>query len=167
MKIFFVLFKKILLLYCIIVLNCGIYSFSGSLAPHLNTVAVPLFDNRTVEFGIAEDMTDTVIEEFTRDNTLKIADRSTADILIDATILRVDDRAGAFDANETVQDLKIYVSVNVKCTDQVKDQVLWEERITQWGGYDPSGGPDARLDGLAEAIDKISKDILNKTVAGW
>ena len=167
MKVFFVLLKRILLLYCIIVLNCGIYSFSGSLAPHLKTVAVPLFDNRTVEFGIAEDMTDTVIEEFTRDNTLKIADRSTADILIDATILRVDDRAGAFDANEMVQDVKIYVSVNVKCTDQVKDQVLWEERITQWGGYDPSGGPDARLDGIAEAIDKISKDILNKTVSGW
>jgi len=147
--------------------GCGLYSFSGSLAPHLNTVAVPLFDNRTVEFGLSEQITDTVIDEFTRDNTLKIADRSAADVLVEGTITRLDDRAGAFDAQERVQDLKIYISVSVKCTDQVKNQVMWEERITQWGIYDPAEGPDARLDGISEAIEKISQEVLNKTVSGW
>jgi len=149
--------------------RCGIYSFSGSLAPHLKTVAVPLFDNKTVEYGIAEDITDRVIEEFTRDNSLKIAERSDADILLEGSIIRIQDRAdaGAYDSEERVQDLKIYITVHVKATDQVKRTVMWDERLTQWGSFDPSNGPDARGDGIQEALEKISTEILNKTVSGW
>ncbi|OGC10098.1 hypothetical protein A2V82_10355 [candidate division KSB1 bacterium RBG_16_48_16] len=147
--------------------HCGFYSFSGSVAPHLKTVAIPLFENRTVEFGIAEELTDAVIDEFSRDNTLKISDRALADMLIDGAIVRVDDRAGAFDQSERVQDMKLYLTVSVTCTDQVKREKLWEERITQWGSYDPSEGADARRNGISEAIEKISQEILNKSVSGW
>jgi hypothetical protein len=148
-------------------LRCGLYSFSGSLPPHLKTVAIPLFDNRTAEFAIADDLTERIIKEFTSDNSLKIGERSTADVLVEGAILTLDDRAGAFDANEEVEDFKVYVTVQAKCTDQVKHQKMWEERITQWGSYDPQLGPDSRKDGIAEAITKIGQEILNKTVAGW
>jgi len=147
--------------------GCAFYSFSGSLAPHLKTVAVAQFDNRTAEFGVSEEMTDTLVDEFQRDNSLKIADRNTADVLVEGEIIRVDDRAGAFDQSERVQDFKLYVTVRVKCSDQVKRQPLWEERITQWGSYDPSAGSESRLEGMSEAIGKISQEVLNKTVAGW
>lgn len=168
----FKLYKKFAMgvaIVCLPVLmsSCGFYSFSGSLAPHLNTVAIPLFDDRTAEFGIKEALTDALIEEFTRDNTLKIADRSSADILLEGTIVSVDDRAGAYDQNERVQDVKVYLTVKVKCEDMVKRKLLWEERLTQWGAYDPSLGPDARNEGVEEAIEKLTADILNKTVAGW
>ncbi|MBN2357559.1 hypothetical protein JXO59_15705 [candidate division KSB1 bacterium] len=148
-------------------LSCSYYSFSGSLEPHLKTIAVSPFDNRTAEFGVAEDLNDTVISEFNRDNTLKIADRNAADILIEGTLIQVEDRAGAFDESEQVQDMKVYLSVEIKCTDQVKRQPMWQERLTQWGSYDPALGPDARRDGIAEAVEKLSQDILNKTVANW
>ena len=157
----------IILLFQVVFINCGIYSFKGSLPPHLNSVAIPLFDNRTAEFGVTEEMTDTVIETFTQDGSLKISDRSNADILLEGTITQVSDRTGAFDARETVQDLKIYISVQVKCTDQVKRLIMWEERLTQFGTYDPSQGPDARVDGITDAIEKICEEILNKTVSGW
>ncbi|MBN2001590.1 LptE family protein [candidate division KSB1 bacterium] len=147
--------------------GCGIYSFSGSLAPHLKTVAIPLFENKTVEFGLAEELTDMLVDEFTRDNSLKITEKSAADISVDGSIVRIDDRAGAFNENEQVQDIKIYITVAVKVNDQVKRTLLWEERITQWGGYDPASGPDARVDGITEALEKISQEILNKTVSGW
>ncbi len=159
--------KMIVFLYCCVLGGCGYYSFSGSLAPHLNTVAVPLLDNKTVEFGLAEELTDILIEEFTRDNSLKIADKSTADILVEGSILRIDDRAGAFTADEEVQDIKIYISVSVKVHDQVKRTLLWEERITKWGDYDPDGGPDGREEAIFLALEKVSEEILNKTVSGW
>ncbi|MBN2410949.1 LptE family protein [candidate division KSB1 bacterium] len=152
---------------CLLFLECGFYSFSGSLPSHLKTVAVPLFDNRTAEFGISEELTDMVIEEFNRDGSLKIADRSGADVVLEGSIIRIDDRAGAFTRQEEVQDLKIYLTVKVKCTDQVKRQTMWDERLTQFGTYDPSAGADGRLDAVSEAIEKISEEILNKTVSGW
>lgn len=149
------------------VLSCSYYSLKGSLPPHLRTVAIPLFDNRTAEFGIAETLTDAVIDEFIRDGSLKIADRGAADVLILGSIVSVSDRAGAFDEQETVQDVKVYLSVRVECTDQVKRQAMWEERITQFGSYDPAEGPNGRTNAYEEAFEKISQEILNKTVSNW
>ncbi len=156
-----------LLLTATVFLHCGLYSFSGSLPPHLKTVAVPLFENRTAEFAIAEDLTDAVLREFTRDNSLKIGERGSADVLVEGAVISLEDRAGAFDAAEQVEDFKVYLTVQVLCTDQTKRLKLWEERITQWGSFDPNLGPDSRKDGLSEAMAKISQEILNKTVAGW
>jgi hypothetical protein len=147
--------------------GCGFYSFSGSLPSHLKTVAIPQFDNRTAEFGIAEQMTDQVISEFTRDNSLKIADPADADVLVEGSIVRTEDRAGAFDENESVQDLKVYITVAFKVTDQVEHKTIWEERMTQWGSYDPGQGAQARQDGITEALKKIGQEVLNKTVASW
>jgi len=147
--------------------NCGFYSFSGSLPPHLNTVAIPLIENKTAEFGISEELTDIVIEKFTRDGSLKIADRSDADVLVEGSIIRIDDSAGAFSRDEEVQEIKVNLTVKIKCTDMVKRQVMWDERITLFGSYDPAEGADGRAGAITEAIEKISEEILNKTVSGW
>ncbi len=163
-------FKSIsllLLLGILFVFSCGYYSLKGSLPPHLKTVAIPLFENRTPEFGITETLTDAVIDEFIRDGSLKIVDRSAADVLITGAISSVNDRAGAFDQQETVQDIKVYVSVNIECMDQVKRQKMWGERITQFGAYDPAEGPDGRINAYDDAFEKISQEILNKTVSNW
>ncbi len=149
------------------VLSCGYYSLKGSLPPHLKTVAIPLFENRTPEFGITETLTDAVIDEFVRDGSLKLVDRTAADVLITGTITSVNDRAGAFDQQETVADIKVYVSVSIECLDQVKRQKMWGERITQFGTYDPAEGPDGRTGAYDEAFEKISQEILNKTVSNW
>ena len=157
----------ILLFGILFVLSCGYYSLKGSLPPHLKTVAIPLFENRTPEFGITETLTDAVIDEFVRDGSLQIVDRVGADVVITGTISSVNDRAGAFDQQETVQDIKVYVSVSIECMDQVKRQKMWGERITQFGTYDPAEGPDGRLSAYDEAFEKISQEILNKTVSNW
>ncbi len=150
-----------------LIAGCAYYSVKGSLPPYLDTVAVPLFENRTSEFNVAEHLTDTLIDEFTRDGSLGIDDEATADVLIEGVITSINERAGAFDAQETVEDIKIYFSVQVTCTDQVKHQEMWQGRITQWGSYDPAMGPQGRTDAYEEAYSKISQEIINKTVSNW
>jgi len=147
--------------------SCGPYSFSGSSSPHIKTVAVPIFQDQTSEFGIKEKLTDVVIQEFTKDNTLRVTDRRSADSLIEGTIVRVDDRAGAFTSDERVQDIKIFITVRVRYQDLKKRKVIWEEEITQWGTFNPDEGPQSREAGIDEAIAKISGEILNKSVSGW
>jgi len=148
-------------------LGCGAYSFSSSGAAHIKTIAIPIFDDRTSEFGIRETLTSAVIEEFTRDNTLKITERRTADSVLEGAILRVDDRAGAFARDETVQDVKVFVTVHVSYQDMVKRKTIWEDNITQWGTFDPDLGTQSRETGINEAIEKIASDILNKSVSSW
>jgi len=147
---------------------CGHYSFSGSMASHIKSIAIPLFEDRTAEFGIKEELSDALIAEFTRDNTLKIADRRNADSILEGVIRQIRDQAGAYDSEETVQELKVYLTVDVRYFDATKKKVVWEDRLTQWGAFDPNlSGTDAREAAITEAIEKLTTEILNRTVSGW
>ncbi len=152
-----------LLILVLLALGCGPYSFSGSAATHLKTIAVPVFEDRTAEFGIKERLSSTIIDEFTRDNTLKIADRRTADSILLGTLLRVEERAGVYDQNQTVQKIRLFLTVDMKYEDLKKKKAVWEAQITQFGDYTP---PD-RQAAIDEAIRKIANEALNKTVSGW
>jgi hypothetical protein len=147
--------------------GCGPYSFSSSGASHLKTVAIPIFQDRTSEFGIKEELTERLIEQFTRDNTLRVTDRRSADSIIEGTILTVDDRAGAFSADERVTEIRIFLTVQVKYEDLKKRKTIWEENITQWGTFDPDDASQGRETGIRQAIEKIAQEILNKSVSDW
>ena len=151
-----------MLVICILT-GCGIYSFSGStLPPHIKTVAVPLFEDKTTEFGIDQKFTDGLIDAIIEDNTLKIADPRSADALVRGEILRVEDRAGQYNSNETASDYRVTISIKVAFEDVKKRKILWEETWTDWGSYS-----NDREEGIDEAIKKLSTEILNRTVSGW
>lgn len=154
-----------------LLLGCGYYSFSGSaLPPHLRTIAIPIFANNTTEFGVPEDLTDALINEFTRDNTLKVVDRRAADSIIEGTILNIRDQAGAYNQQEQVREIRVYLRVKAKFEDLKKNKVIWEEEITQWGTYSPDASGEVnttRQQAIDEAVKKIVTDIFNKTISNW
>ena len=168
--------KNTLLIFILFLLTignkCGYYSFSGSSLPsHIRTVAVPMFENKTSEFGVREDITDAVINRFTQDNSLKVTDRRSADSMVSGTIVNIREQAGAYNTDEKVSEIRVYVSVQAKFEDLKKHKIIWEESITQWGTYNPNLPPgdegSTRQDGINEAVEKIVADIFNKTVSGW
>jgi hypothetical protein len=144
-------------------IRCGAYSFSGAtLPPHLKTVAVPLFDNRSPEYGVDQRITDAVIEAVTRDNTLKIADPSNADCQLRGTLTRLEDRAGQYDSNEEASTYRITITVQATFEDLHKKTVIWQNSFSAFGTY----GTD-RDAGITEAVDKLTTDIVNKMVSNW
>ncbi len=152
----------------IIFSGCCMYTFSGNVPSHLKTIAIPPFENQTAEFGLSEMLTDELIELFTTDNTLKVRTLSSADAVIRATIMRIEDRPSTVNANETVSEYRVSVTVKVKCEDLVMGKIIWEENVSNFGIYPFSGGSSADRDaGIEEAVEKIVEDILNKTVSGW
>jgi len=155
----------------VVISHCGYYSFSGSSLPaNIRTIAIPMFENRTTEFGVREDITDALINEFTQDNTLKVVDQRSADSIIEGTIINIREQAGAYNQQEQVKEIRIYVNVQAKFEDLKNNKVIWEEQITQWGTYSPdspSGENSTRQDAIGEAIGKIVTDIFNKTISGW
>jgi len=159
--------KKIVLLLNLLFCCCGYYSFSGSSLPsHLKTIAIPVFEDKTAEFGVRESISEALVTEFTKDNSLKIADPRNADSILEGTIISIRDQAGAYDTDEVVKDIKVVITIDVKFSDVKKRTAIWEEKLSQWGTYDPDQ-PDGRTDGINEAIEKLVADILNKTIAGW
>lgn len=149
--------------WCLLFWGCGIYSFSGSSLPsHIRTVAIPLFEDKTAEFGIDQQLTDILIDAITQDNTLKIAGPRSADSILKGTILRVEDSAGQYDQDEIASDFRVTITCKVIFEDVKKRKTLWEETYSRWGSYN-----DDRNEGIEEAMEKLSTDILNRTVSGW
>jgi len=149
--------------WCLLIWRCGVYSFSGSSIPsHIKTVAIPLFEDKTSEFGIDQQLTDRLIDAITQDNTLKISGLREGDSILRGTILRVEDRAGQYDREEQASDFRVTITINVVFEDVKKRKALWEETWSQWGSYESD-----RNEGIKEAVDKLTTEILNRTVSGW
>ncbi len=147
---------------------CNHYSFSGNtLPPHIKTVGVPLFVDKTSEFGVRESLTDAVVDAFTQDNTLKIADPSAADALVRGTIQSVTDRANTYTRQEQVKTYRVIVTVTAEFFDVKKQKVLWKATFQEWGEYQHSGSTEERQKAIETALKRIAEDILNKSVAGW
>jgi len=159
----------------VILAGCMRYSFSGAVPSHLKTVAVPLVENQTAEYGVAEKITDEVVSRIQQDNTLKIADENAADAVLRGTLVRVDDVPYTYSEtgqtqgqNFNVGEYKLTLVVKVQYYDQVEKKVIWEREFSNWGTYNhTTGSPEERQQGFDEAISKLAEDILNQTVSGW
>ena len=161
-------FAIFILVFTFLVLTgCGYYSFKGSLPSYIQNVAVPLFDDNTAYPGVREDLTNKVVDAFIADNTLKITDESSADIIVSGTISSISQRAAVLTKGETVEEFQIYVNVKAKCEDVKNNKVLWEKTISQYGLMAGIGSQDDRDLAIAEAMDKITEDIINNTLANW
>lgn len=155
-----------------LILGCSFYSFSGSLPSHIKTAAVPIFDNKTVEPGLIEDLTDAVEAAILSDGNMKIAGEFQADALVQGVIVEFIDEADTFSKDEKSDQFKIHIYADVKFFDRVKNKAIWEEsRMEGWGRYDGPGSTadetKSRDDAIMDALKMLSDEIIDKTVAGW
>lgn len=146
--------------------NC-MYSFKGSLPSYVESIAIPLFNDQTSYPNVRETLTNRVIDQFISDNTLKVTDEDKAELLLTGTINSISQQASAVTAGEAVSEYKIVVSVKVKCEDIKFSKVLFDKNIQQYGLMPADGGLDDREKAIKDAIELITEEILNSTLAAW
>ncbi len=170
-------------------LSCGFYSLAGSIPPHIKSVAIPLVENHTAEFGMAEAVTDNLRDKFIAENILQVVPENRADSILRGTITRVTDTPYTFKTGEAVTEYRFTVTMKLEWSDQKNDQVLLNKQYSAWGAYGLSGdistdGVDNDGDGLIDdadpdevgdprefatqvAVIKIAEDVLNDIVSSW
>ena len=180
-------FHNFSLVFLLTFLGCGIYSFNGSIPPHINTISIPLFLNETAEFGISEAVTDEVTNVFLEENILKI--RREADSILRGIIKKVDDQPYTYSESEEVLEYRYSVGITVEWFDVKEEKVLLNKNYTNWGSYslttdvasdgidndgdgkidsdDPDESGDARKLAMKAAVMKISENIINDIVSTW
>jgi len=153
--------------YCLLstFLSCGPYSFTGAGLPGVKTIAIPLFENQTEEYGIREELTNKLVLAFVQDNTLKVANERIADAVLRGTILKYQKEAYTFDENENVKEYIARIYVKMIVEDKKHNKNIWEEDNLQGWGTFPADSSEAY--GKSKAIDKLTEDIVNRTVKGW
>ena len=80
------------------------YSMAGSIPPHIKSIAIPLVENQTSEFGMAEAVTDNLVEKFTEENILRVQDGNDADSILRGTIISIKDAPYTYTKEEAVTE---------------------------------------------------------------
>ena len=146
------------------------YSFTGSsVPPHLKTIRIPLFEDRTNtgEPAVREDFTNKLIERFRQDNSLDVTDQAVADCELEGFVSSLTDQPTVVAAGESVQKARITIGVQATFRDRKLKKTVYEKTFTAWGEYDIGADPAVRKAAVTTAIDKLTEDILLETVSGW
>lgn len=150
--------------------SCCAYSFTGaSVPPHLKTIAIPIADDRSGsgEPGLRESLTQKLIQQFIDDNTLQVSERTSANAVLECSIVSLNDAPAIVSAGEDITSRRITIGVRVIYRDLVKRLTIYEKTFSNYSDY-PSNDPiTGRQSAIDAAIELISEDILLDTVSGW
>jgi hypothetical protein len=150
--------------------NSCSYSFTGASVPqHLKTIAIPVTEDRSPAAipGVRELLTDELIQKFIDDNSLQVTEQTTANAILECTIVSVTDIPSIVSAGEEITSRRLTINVKVLYKDLVKRTTIFDENFTNYGDYVPGGSINDRQPAIETAVDKISEDILLAVVSGW
>ena len=162
--------KKIILT-SLLLFIAGCYSFTGSSLPTgIKSIAIPLAtDNSSFsQASIRQDLTDKLVQKFTRDGSLSVRDRSVADALLDITITSISDLpSGVASTGEQLTNKRITISVEATYRDQKKQKTFWDKSFQQTAEYQISQGLDGQTVAIKNAEDKLANDLLLGVISNW
>ncbi len=158
----------LILLLCLQLHGCGIYTFSGHGIAGIETISVEPFDNETAEFGIRDELTDALINKLLSSRTLTVAGQANADAVLRGKIISVTDRPLTFREDEEVTENQVIVTVEVILIKPGKSEPLWEGRLVGEGNYAyQTGSPEEREEGIEQAIERLVQDLVNRLTSDW
>lgn len=149
----------------ILVVGCGVYSFSSSTLGGIKTVAVPQFENKSLQYGIQEELTSQVIDNFIADNTLKVVSQADADAVLRGVVTNYERTYYTYDKNDNVSSYRVNITVDFALEKKDGKVVLERKAMTDFGIYDAAG--ETEQDGQVRAIEKLARDIVDETTKSW
>ena len=150
--------------------GCGAYSFTGSSVPsHLKTIYIPVAQDKSIAAipSLREILTDDLIQRFINDNSLQVANATSADATLDCIITSVTDVPAIVSAGEQINARKLTINVKVVYKDLVLKKTIFDQNFSSFGEYVPGQQVNEREEAIAVAIGNISEDILLAVVSGW
>jgi hypothetical protein len=145
--------------------GCGVYSFSSSSLGGVKSVAVPQFDNKSLEYGIQEDLTAKVIEKFIQDNSLKVVALADADAVLRGEVTKYERVAYTYDKSDNVSQYKVNIYVHITMDKKGGKTLLEKSDMLGFGIFNAVG--ETEDDGKARAVDKLATDIVDVSTKSW
>jgi outer membrane lipopolysaccharide assembly protein LptE/RlpB len=155
-------------LIALVLAGCG-YSLRGNLPDHIQTVAVPVFTNRTAEPAVENFLTSAVVEAFSTNGRLRVVGPENADSLLEGEVIGYALESIAFDRQANVRQYRLVVTMNLRFRDLRRNAILFEQqRLREKADFQVLGAVSqtiSREEGAvrAAAID-IARSIVSMTV---
>ena len=165
-----------------LVSGCG-YTTKSLLPSNIKTIRVDNFKNeiqvtaeqsnlrmyRGYRPGMENDITRAVTNKFLTDGTLRIANESSADLILKSELIDFKRDALRYDANDNVEEYRIKLLVNMELTNNKTGTVMWKESGFAGETTYRTSGPLAKSDDAAmnDAVDDLARRIVERTVEAW
>ena len=168
--------RKILIpLLALLLFGCGIYSFRGSIPDHLSDLQVEVFDNRTTEFAVENDLEEALTERLISERLLPLSTREKADCVIRGSINTIQDKPYIFDESENVLEYRLEFKGKVVWYDNLRERELFNKPYSVFGTYfsdtkNASLGGDAqrtRETAYGEGLDLLVDFIIEAMTEEW
>lgn len=148
------------------------YSFTGASVPaHLKSIAIPVFADRSGsgEFDLGQKLTTKLTQKFIDDNTLLVANRTSANSVVEGAIVSINDAPAVVSGGETITSRRITVTVSATFKDLIKKETVFEKSFSNYSDYAIVTGDitAVRKAAIEDAIEKIAEDILLGVVSNW
>ncbi|HNT33813.1 MAG TPA: LptE family protein [bacterium] len=146
----------------------GCFTLGERVLPEsIQTVYIPYIKNQTMEYGVEEQVTDTLIREFVKDGRLKVVSHpEDADSVLEGHISKYDISPG--ERNAAGRTISHFVDVSVVLTmrDLRTGEVIMEPTTFSEGGvYFLSTLPGRDRQTLILA--RLCEDVISRVIEGW
>ena len=164
--------KAILLILVLLLAGCG-YSTRSLLPSRFRTIYIEPFENK-VDYmnlderklyipGIETRVREVVVDRYLFDGNLRVGNKDTADLVLKGQLLRFEREQLSLQANESVQEYRIRVTVALEMQDAVEKKPMWKEASFAGEATYYTVGPLAKSE--SQAIDEAVKDLAMRVVA--
>lgn len=149
----------------LLLLGCCGYSVRALLPPNLKTVSVQPVENQTSRPGLDVQLTDLLIQGFTRDGSLRIADLEHADVVLNCKVNGYEKLPQAYDANQAIATWRVTLQAQADAQDRAKAQPLWSGSVPVTVNYDAV--TETEEQGVSRALDRLSAELIRRTLIAW
>jgi len=150
-------------------LACG-YSTTSRTAKDIKTIYVPFFENQTAEPNLEMSVTERVIDNLVKDNTLKVVSENAADAVLDGKIVGFENKPFSFNQDLNAEEYIVVIKVVATLFNRRTNEPIWADRTFMGDGsyfIEQVGVGRTFNDAVDESLREITERILNLTVQDW
>lgn len=135
--------------YILIMLCCVLYSLNGcgyrvgSILPlDINSIAIPTFKNKTMQHGIETSITNSIIERFQIDGTLRVMEKSDADVILVGELVQYKREPLRYSGKDfkNVIEYRLRIICKISMIDLATNEPIFENRIIEGETTYSTGG---------------------------
>jgi outer membrane lipopolysaccharide assembly protein LptE/RlpB len=151
-----------------VVAACG-YSTKGNLPPHIKSVAVPTFKNKTQEPAVESTVTSAVVNAFTTSGKLRVVSVDQADSILEGEVVGYDVQSISVDQRINVRQYRLVVTLNLTFRDIRRGEMLFrqdglQERAEFTVPFEVSATISREEGAVRQAAVEIGRKVVNLVV---
>ena len=146
--------------------GCG-YSFRTSLPPGIQSIHVPVLENRTQEPGIEDFITQALTQAVVQSGRVRIArNAQDADAVLEGAVVEYRLNALSFDRSANVTSYRLIIGLSLVFKDLKQNQILWkQDRIEERADFLVAGQVTQTLAREELAVQRAAVDVARAIVS--